>query len=63
MIKPVYLTIKEACALFRVSRWTIARRIDAGELEAVKDGRRVLIVRASAERYIADRMTPAGAGK
>lgn len=32
----VYLTMRETCARLRLSRWTVRRRIDAGELTAHK---------------------------
>lgn len=41
-----YLSITEVCTLVGVSRWTVWRSIQQGELKAVKLGRRVIIRRA-----------------
>lgn len=44
-----YLSITEACALTGVSRWTLWRAIDRGELNAASIGRRRLIRRSDIE--------------
>lgn len=31
-----YLTIKEVCEILKLSRWTVAKMIEAGELRASK---------------------------
>lgn len=45
-----YLSISETCALVGVSRWTIWRCINQGDLQAVKLGRRVIIRKADIEK-------------
>ncbi len=45
-----YLSITETCTLVGVSRWTIWRCIQQGELRFVKLGRRVIIRRVDIER-------------
>ena len=51
------LTLKEVCAILRVSAKTLQRRIEAGELVVVRDGRRVLVTPRDLARYIAARRT------
>ena len=38
MQDPKFLTVEEVGELLRVSRWSISRYIDAGELTAIKVG-------------------------
>ena len=35
---PVLLTVSEACASLRISRWTFYRLVQSGQLETVKIG-------------------------
>lgn len=50
------ISIKEACDRLGLSRWTVRKLIDMGELEGVKQpgarNGRVTISEASLERYI-----------
>lgn len=54
---PRLLSLKEVCAVLRISAKTLQRRIDAGELVVVRDGRRVLVTPRDLARYIAARRT------
>jgi excisionase family DNA binding protein len=56
----VLLTLDEAAAELRISRRTLERRIDAGRLATVRDGRTVRIARAELRRYIASATTRVG---
>lgn len=50
-----YLTVKEIAGVLRVSRWSVGRLIEAGELSAVKaDGRNgaIRIPESSVHAYI-----------
>jgi len=53
-IKPIqdkeFLTIAQACKLLSISRWTIWRAVNRGELKAGKIGRRVILRRADLDR-------------
>jgi excisionase family DNA binding protein len=51
------LTLKEAAAILRISIKTLRRRIAAGQLSAIRDGRMLRITLAELERYIAERRT------
>jgi excisionase family DNA binding protein len=53
--RPVLLTVPEACATLRVSRWTLYRLIHTRQLSTVKIGSRRLIP-ASALREFLDRL-------
>lgn len=53
-----YLSITEVCTLVGVSRWTVWRSIQQGELKAVKLGRRVIIRRADIETMFEPKYTP-----
>lgn len=48
-------TIADACRLLSLGRSSLYAAINAGELEALKSGRRTLISRESLERFVADR--------
>ena len=47
------LTLDEAAGVLRVSKKTLRRRIDGGELDVVRDRRLVLVPRASLMAYVA----------
>jgi excisionase family DNA binding protein len=49
------LTIKDAGKILGASTKTLRRRIEAGELPVVRDGRLVRILPADLEKYIASR--------
>jgi excisionase family DNA binding protein len=49
------MTLPEVCRILRLSPKTLQRRIEAGELVVVKDGRRVLVTPQDLARYIAAR--------
>jgi excisionase family DNA binding protein len=51
------LTLKEAAEVLRVSIKTLQRRISAGQLSAIRDGRMLRITLSEIERYIAERRT------
>jgi excisionase family DNA binding protein len=51
------LTLQEAAAILRISIKTLRRRIAAGQLSAIRDGRMLRITLAELERYIAERRT------
>jgi len=56
-----FATVQDIGAMYRISRPTIYRLIERGEIEAVKVGRATRIAMASVERYFASlpRMTKA----
>ena len=45
-----FLNLTETCQLLGLSRWTVWRAIKAGELVAVKVGRRTIIKRVDLDR-------------
>ena len=47
-----YVTVEEAAGLLRVCTKTVYARIDGGQLEAYRHGRRILIPRPAIERLI-----------
>lgn len=49
------LSLAEVCELLRLSPKTLQRRIAAGELPVIRDGRRVHVLPADLQRYIAVR--------
>ena len=51
------LTLREVCRILRLSPKTLQRRIEAGELVVVRDGRRVLVTPRDLARYIGARRT------
>ncbi len=61
----VFISVKETCERLRKSRWTVAKLIASGELEAVKGPTakaHVHVVEESVQRYI-ERYTVAPAAK
>ena len=49
------LTLPEVCRILRLSPKTLQRRIEAGDLVVVRDGRRVLVTPQDLARYVAAR--------
>lgn len=47
------LRVNDACRICSISRSELYRRIDSGDLEAVKVGRRTLVKKASVDKWIA----------
>jgi excisionase family DNA binding protein len=45
------LTRLEACSILRISLATLENRIRAGEINIVRDGKRVFILRDELDRY------------
>lgn len=54
-LAPVVLTVPEACAMLRISRWTLYELIRSRQLETVKIGSR-RVVPVSAVRVFIDRL-------
>jgi excisionase family DNA binding protein len=52
-IKPLMLTVPEACAALRISRWSLYQLIRRRQLETVKIGRRRCIPVAAVEAFVA----------
>lgn len=52
------LTLPEVCRILRLSPKTLQRRISAGDLVVVRDGRRVLVTSRDLARYVAARRSP-----
>ena len=52
-LRPLRVPVEEAARLLGISRPTMFRRIQRGEITAVKDGRRTLVTTAELERYAA----------
>jgi len=53
------MTLTEAAERLGLSKSTVRRRIQAGLLDATRDGRRVIITNRDIERYCARFRTPA----
>lgn len=49
-----FLTVAEVAGILRVSRMTVYRRIDAGEIEAIRVGRTVRVLRSSLQTWLDD---------
>jgi len=49
---PEFLTVDEVAEWFRISRWSITRLIESGELEAVRVGKRIRVVVSSCNDYL-----------
>ncbi len=49
------LTLPEVCRILRISPKTLQRRIGAGDLVVVRDGRRVLVTSRDLACYVAAR--------
>ena len=54
-LDPLLLTIPEACAALRVSKWTLYRLIHSRQLETVKIGSRRLVP-SGAVQHLVDRL-------
>jgi excisionase family DNA binding protein len=54
-VAPVVLTVPEACAVLRISRWTLYELIRSRQLETVKIGSR-RVVPMSAVHALLDRL-------
>ena len=54
-IEPCHLSVRDACAFSAYSRSRLYEAIGRGEIEAVKEGSRTLIVLDSLEKQIATR--------
>ena len=52
------MTVKDVAAAMKASEKTVRRRIDAGELPAVRDGRLVRIRPIDYRRYVASKILP-----
>lgn len=55
-----FMTVGEVAALLRVSAMTVYRRINAGELPAVRIGRSFRVREEDLDRYLDERLTRAG---
>lgn len=51
-----FLSIKQACQLLNVSRWTLSRAIKDGRLYAVRFGRRIVIRREDIDRLFNEKL-------
>lgn len=49
---PKFLTVAEICEALRITRWTVYRMIENGDLESKRFGRNVRITRDSFERLV-----------
>ena len=54
-LEPAHVTLRDACAYTGDSRTRMYEAIAAGQVEAVKEGRRTLLVFASLKKRIASR--------
>lgn len=52
--KSKYMTVKEVCDELLVTRWTVYRMIENGDLEHKRFGRNIRILRESFDRYVAN---------
>lgn len=60
----MYLSTSQACGKLGISRWTLARLIEAGEIKAIKGSARnshLRIPEESVERYLTRRTVKAKA--
>ena len=55
-----FMTVSEVAAVLRVSAMTVYRRINAGELPAVRIGRSFRVRQQDLDRYLLERVTRAG---
>jgi excisionase family DNA binding protein len=55
---PRLLTLRDTCAVLGVSMKTLQRRVAAGELPVIRDGRVVRVHPQDLARYVAARRTP-----
>lgn len=49
---PVVLTVAEACAVLRVSRWTLYQLINSRQLATIKIGRRRFVTQAAITAFL-----------
>jgi excisionase family DNA binding protein len=49
---PQFVTVGEICEALRVTRWTVKRMIERGDLEQKKFGRNVRVTLDSFRRYV-----------
>jgi hypothetical protein len=61
-VEPAHVTMRDGCAYTGDSRTVMYNAIAKGEVQAVKEGRRTLLVFASLKKRVASR-TPAKIGK
>ncbi len=54
--RPIVLTVKEACQVLRISRWTLYDLIRARSIETIKIGRSRRIPVSSVSKYIKRRL-------
>ncbi len=59
-IEARFMTVNEVAALLRVSAMTVYRRINAGELPAVRIGRSFRVRAQDLDHYLDERVTRAG---
>jgi excisionase family DNA binding protein len=55
VVLPQLLTLQESALILKPSLKTLRRRIDAGELPVIRDGRMLRVHPADLERYISAR--------
>ena len=55
-----FMTVNEVAAMLRVSAMTVYRRINAGELPAVRIGRSFRVREQDLDQYLDERVTRAG---
>jgi excisionase family DNA binding protein len=53
MLSPVYASINQTCERYNVCRSFLYRLIGNGKIEAIKDGRRIKVILASADAHFA----------
>src|SRR4249919_1790007 len=53
-----YLSPEEVGKMFRASKWTVRRWVDAGRLPAVRLGRRLLIPAEAVEKLVEQQLSP-----
>jgi excisionase family DNA binding protein len=53
-----YLSPEEVGKMFRASKWTVRRWVDAGRLPAVRIGRRLLIPAEAVEKLVEQQLSP-----
>ncbi len=55
VVLPQLLTLQESALILKTSLKTLRRRIDAGELPVIRDGRMLRVHPADLQRYISAR--------
>ncbi len=53
--RPALLSLHDTCAILSISMKTLRRRIDAGKLPVIRDGRIIRVHPIDLDRYIAAR--------